>query len=120
VLRFRGGALGTLHLDYTQRLKRRRCEVVGTEGTLLWEGRGKTPDLSTIESYTVASGQWREIEAQAPVDPNECYLDEMGHFVRCLEGRETPQMTFAQAETVLRVALGAKRSAQTGEEWRAP
>ncbi len=120
VLRFRSGTLGALHLDYTQRLKRRRCEVVGSEGTLIWEGRGKTPDLSTIECYTVASGQWRLIEDQVSVDPNECYAHEMRHFLRCLDDREAPVMTLDQAESVLRVALGAKRSARTGEEWRAP
>jgi predicted dehydrogenase len=118
VLRFQSGALGSLHLDYTQRFKRRRSEVVGSEGTLIWEGRGKTPDLSTIECYTAGSEQWRQVEAAAAVDPNECYVDEMQHFLRCLEGREAPRMSLDQAEKVLRVALGAKRSGETGEECR--
>ena len=118
LLRFRSGALGSLHLDYSQRFKRRRCEVVGSEGTLIWEGRGKAPDLSTIECYTAASGQWRQVEADAVVEPNECYLDEMRHFLRCLDGREAPRMSLDQAEKVLRVALAAKRSGEIGEECR--
>src|SRR5436309_2376616 len=35
-LMHRGGVRSEIHLDYLQRWKRRGCEVVGSEGTLIW------------------------------------------------------------------------------------
>lgn len=120
VLRFKSGALGSVHLDYTQRFKRRRCEVVGSEGTLIWESRGRAPERSTLECYSAASGQWRWIEEAVEVDPNTGYVEEMKHFLQCLDGRAAPLQDIDQAGKVLRVTLAAKGSAETGREWRAP
>jgi predicted dehydrogenase len=38
VLRFRNGAIGSVHLDMLQRPATRTCRIVGTDGTVVWDG----------------------------------------------------------------------------------
>ena len=42
------------------------------------------------------------------------YIEEMRHFLRCLEGKEKPVQDVFEAERILSVALAAKKSAATG------
>jgi len=42
------------------------------------------------------------------------YLDELGHFMACLEGRETPMQDVFEGARVLEVALAAMRSSDIG------
>jgi hypothetical protein len=42
------------------------------------------------------------------------YLDELSHFMACLEGRETSMQDVFEGARVLEVALAAKRSSDTG------
>ncbi len=109
-LRARAGALVSVHLDYTQRVKRRRCEIVGTEGTLLWESRGKHPEVCRLERYSVSTDRWETSEDI--VDFNLPLRDEMAHFLRCLNGDEAPLQSVADAEEVLVVVDAARRASE--------
>jgi predicted dehydrogenase len=40
------------------------------------------------------------------------YLDEMRHFLRCLDGAETPALDLINAKRVLEIALAAKAAAE--------
>jgi predicted dehydrogenase len=40
------------------------------------------------------------------------YLDEMRHFLRCLDGAETPAVDIINAKQVLEIALAAKAAAE--------
>jgi len=109
MLRSCAGALVSVHLDYTQRVKRRRCEIVGTEGTLIWESRGKSPEHCTVERYSARTGRWDSSEET--VDFNQPLRDEMGHFLRCLAGTDRPLQDLAAAERALAVAAAAREAA---------
>jgi len=109
VLRSSGGALVSVHLDYTQRVKRRRCEIVGTEGTLIWESRDKNPERCAVERYSARTDRWESSEET--VDFNQPLRDEMGHFLRCLAGTERPLQDLAAAERALTVAAAAREAA---------
>jgi predicted dehydrogenase len=112
LLRARGGTLASVHLDYNQRLKRRGCEIAGTEGTLVWESRGKQPETCRIEKYVAAAGRWETSEET--VDFDQPFLDEMSHFLRCLNGDEVPLQSLADAERALAVVDAARRSSAEG------
>lgn len=114
LLRTRAGALVTVHLDYTQRVKRRRCSIFGAEGTLVWESRGKDPETLRVERYSAAAGAWEGRDET--VDPNQPFLDEMAHFLRCLGGAEAPMQDLAagaQAVAVTQTAASAARRRAT-------
>jgi predicted dehydrogenase len=110
VLRAASGAVVSVHLDYTQRLKRRRCEVLGSEGTLIWESRGKSPETCVTERYTAAAGRWEH--QQAPVDFDAPFREEMTHFLRCLSGEERPLQDLAAAARALAVVDTAREAAR--------
>ncbi len=47
-------------------------------------------------------------------DRNQMYLEEMRHFVRCVEGSESPLVDGREALRSLRLVEAAKRSATRG------
>jgi predicted dehydrogenase len=108
LLRAASGAVVTVHLDYTQRVKRRRCAVLGSEGTLIWESRGKSPERCVIERYTAADGCWQRREEV--VDFDAPFREEMMHFLRCLAGAERPLQDLAAAARTLAVVQTAREA----------
>jgi predicted dehydrogenase len=59
--------------------------------------------------------------ATAPVgdgDANLMYVEELRHFVRCLEGRESPMVDGLEALRSLRVVEAARTSSRDGRRVR--
>ncbi len=105
-LRFDSGALAQVHLDYIQCRYRRNLQVIGDEGVIVWD----------FPTHIVrVHGAERRGEETTPVndgDPNDVYLEEMRHFIRCLEGRESPLADGEEALRSIRLVEAAKRSAR--------
>ncbi len=109
LLRFRNGAIGEVHMDYVQRAYRRTCQIIGDEGTIVWDyGAGR------VSWFTARTGKWTAEEDPPGWEPNRMYVDEMRHFLECLEGRQTSALDCAEARRVLAIALAAKESNQAG------
>ena len=109
LLRFAGGTIGELHLDYIQRAYSRSCHIIGEEGTIHWdytEGQ--------VRWYSAKTGQWQHFANPEGWEPNQMYLDEIAHFLRCLQGEEKTALDAAEAKRVLEIALAAKRASQEG------
>jgi predicted dehydrogenase len=107
VLRFENGALGEVHLDYVQRVYHRTCQIIGEEGTLHWDYTS-----GQVRWYSAQSQAWQVFADPPGWEPNQMYVDEMKHFLRCLDGVEQPALDVFEAAQVLRVALAAKESAR--------
>lgn len=107
LLRYDSGLVVSLHLDYVQRWRQRRCEMIGQRGTVAWESR-------RAEVSVLHEGRTQPIRLgyEADEDPNHMYVEELRHFLRCLEGIETPCADLPWAMGVTRVALAAKESAR--------
>jgi len=109
ILRFASGALGAVSLDYVQRPRAHAFEVVGRKGRIVWnEGEG----IARLQD-----GETGEVEACAPppgFSRNAMFLDEMGHFLECLEGAAAPRCTLEDGIQALRISLAAERSARLG------
>lgn len=108
-LRFDSGAVAQLHLDYLQRSYRRNCEVIGERGVIVWDYIDRRVTL-----FTEAPDRWEGFGEPIDADHNEMFVEEMRHFVRCLEGREAPAVGGAEALATLRVVEAAKASAAEG------
>ena len=106
-LSFKDGAVGNVHLDMVQRCPARSCRVIGSDGTLTWDG-------ATHHSrwFSAQSGRWTDLHPPGEVDRNEAYMAEMRHFLDCVEGRATPAVTGDDGRQALAIALAAKRSSQ--------
>ena len=107
LLRFENGAVGEVHLDYIQRAYRRTCQIIGEDGTLHWDYTA-----GEVRWFSAQTKQWKTYGNPCGWEANQMYLDEMRHFLRCLEGEEKPVANVFDAARVLQIALAAKESAQ--------
>jgi predicted dehydrogenase len=110
LLWFKSGAIGEVHLDYTQRTYSRSCHIIGEEGTILWDFNDKQ-----VKMYSARTEEWQPFPEEPDYDINQMYIEEMQHFIDCIEGKDTPMSDLTQAKRVLEIALAAKKSAQTGK-----
>ncbi len=112
LLRFAGGAIGEVHLDYIQRAYSRNCQIIGEKGTIRWEFGGPT------RWYDAGQQSWAAFEEPSGWQVNQMYLDEIAHFLACLDGRASSPLDVTEGRRVLEVALAARRAAVTGDRVR--
>jgi predicted dehydrogenase len=106
LLRFEAGAIAEVHLDYLQRVYSRSCKLVGEHGTARWDYTKPELDL-----YLANVAEWKQHRLFEEWDPNVMYLDELRHFLRCLDGEEQPLADVAAGLRSLSLALAARTSA---------
>jgi predicted dehydrogenase len=104
LLKFSNNITANVHLDFIQRGYSRSCKLIGEEGTITWSYPEKK-----VKLYTAATKKWQETDIQ--FEPNEMYIAEMKHFIRCVKGEEKPAVDGATGQRVLEIALATKKSA---------
>ena len=109
LLQFRSGTIAEVHLDYVQRAYGRSCQIIGEEGTILWDFNEKL-----VKLYSAESRRWQVFPERPGYDLNEIYLGEMKHFLQCVEGKAKPVQDINLGKEILELALAAKESAETG------
>jgi len=107
LLRFENGAIGTVHLDYIQRIPNRTCRFIGEKGTVLWDYFAKK-----VCWFETGKDTWQAFE-YPEYERNDRFLAEMRHFLACLRGEEQPKVDLLTGSRVLKVALRAKESVMT-------
>lgn len=111
VARFEDDVLCEFHLDYVQRAYSRSCHVIGEAGTIRWDW-----DESAVRRYDPRRETWVEEATWGDEwESNRMYVDEMEHFVRCVERDSETRSPLAEGRDDLEVALAAKKSAETGQ-----
>jgi len=108
LLGFASGAVAEVHLDYVQRAYARSCQIIGEEGTILWDMNEKQ-----VKLYTAADKKWQVFPQAADYDINQMYIDQMQHFLDCLEGKAIPLQDINAGKKALEIALAAKQSAES-------
>jgi predicted dehydrogenase len=106
-LRFERGVLGNIHMDMIQRTPTRTCKLIGTEGTLIWDGFS-----NDVRLYSASDHVWQDIFPAQPLERNKMFLCEMEHFLDCVEHGTQPLVTGEDGVQVLKIALAAKESAR--------
>lgn len=107
VARFRGRAVGSIHLDMVDRSARSEVEIIGTASTLLVDLEGQA-----IRLWEPEARRWRPFTFEPGYD--RMYVDELDHFFACVKGRERPRVDLRQGYQVQRVLDACARSAQSG------
>ncbi|MBE3117166.1 MAG: hypothetical protein IMZ50_00235, partial [Candidatus Atribacteria bacterium] len=105
ILHFCNGAIGSVHLDMIQRAATRYCRIIGTEGTITWDGGSHQVRL--FSSLTKA---WADLHPAQSIDRNDMYLRELRHFLDCVRGVSEPVISGEEGRRVLQIALAAKQS----------
>jgi predicted dehydrogenase len=109
LLQFSSGTVGEVHLDYIQRSYHRSCQIIGEEGTITWDY-----DTGQVKMYLASNRSWTVFNQPPDFEPNQMYLDELRHFLRCLRREEASMLDVFEAKQVLKIALAAKESASQG------
>lgn len=109
ILRFRNGALGSIHLDMLQRSASRTCCIVGTEGTLAWDAMS-----NRVQRFSATKKIWEDLHPETSMDRNQMYVAELRHFLECVRENKAPAIGLSDGKRVLQIALAARRSSEEG------
>jgi predicted dehydrogenase len=106
LLRFAGGAIGSVHVDYVRRAPSRAIELVGEDGILRWDYH-----RNRIEQFSAANHQWRVEEGNPRFERNDTYLAELRQFADLVGGGPPgPLASGEHGAAVLALLLAARRS----------
>ena len=101
ILRFENGIIASIHLNMIERGYNRYCKVVGEKGSIKWIFKD-----NVLEFY---DGKSKElIMKKYEIDPNYSYLEELKHFLSCVENRAEPLSDLYSAKETLEVIMKIK------------
>ncbi len=113
LLKFKSGAIGEVHLDYTQRIYQRNYEFFGEKGTMAWDfSQGK------VRVYLASEKSWFEYAQPQGYDINQMYVEEMAHFLHSVQSASQTVTGFLAGQQVLDIILAAKTSSREGRAIR--
>jgi predicted dehydrogenase len=97
-----------LHQDFVQQPGERRLVLVGEHGKLEWSLSGRS-----LRRFS-AAGALCESHDYAEVPRNQLFLDELAHFLECVEQGTKPSASLRCGAESLAVALAILESQQSG------
>jgi predicted dehydrogenase len=110
-IKFRCGALASVHLDYVRRPAKHTLEIVGSGGTITWDNADGTACLAQVGPDGKA-GDWQLFPVPESFERNVMFLDEMRNFLAVVRGEAEPASTLDDGIYALKLALAAMRSGQ--------
>jgi predicted dehydrogenase len=109
LLRFANGVLGSVALDYIERPPSHGFRILGRKGSIRWKAPDGAARLFDAEQNSVQMAP-----SSRSYGRNRMFLDEMRHFLACLDGREAPLCSLDDGVRALQIALAAKKAAAEG------
>jgi predicted dehydrogenase len=109
ICRHATGALSEIHLDYVQSTSERGCQIVGEEGSIFWDFNARQ-----LRCYQAVTDRWTFHEEPEEWQLNQMYVDEMRHFLECVQTRRQTVLPIPEAVPIMQIAFAAKASARTG------
>ncbi len=98
---FENGIIASIHLNMIERGYSRYCKVVGEKGSIKWIFKD-----NILEFYDVDSKEL--IMKKYEIDQNNSYLEELKHFLSCVENRIEPLSNIYTAKDTLEVVIKMK------------
>ncbi len=109
ILQFENGIIAEIHVDYLQRFYQRNFEFFGEQGTIIWDTNAKTVVLR------VKDKDEQIFPLDENYDINQMYVDEVRHFLECVETRKNSKTTLQRGVEVLKLICSAKESAKNNK-----
>ena len=97
------GPVASLNMDFVRQDPVRFCEVIGTKGTLRWNGNG-----GAIAHFSPGGG-WRQIHGQRE-NCGQSYVLQLKSFLKSARNGLRPRVSGKDGLMVLKVVEAAKRS----------
>ncbi len=108
-LRFAGGALGGLHLDYNQQPPSHHLTVIGTNGSLKCDFADGTVNL-----YRADKKAWEAYPLPSGWERNVMFMEEMQHFLAVACGEAQPACTLQDGVRVMELIAAVLKSQKNG------
>ncbi len=105
MLRFENGALGFVHLDYIQRPPTHTLHITGQRGRILWDNADGAVYWSQDNTEV-----WQTEKMPTDFERNTLFLQEMKHFIACIESDTEPCVNLRDGIAALQIVLAAKTS----------
>lgn len=109
-LKFRNGVIGNVYLDYIEKPARHTLSIIGEQGTIQWDNTDGCARLFSGCTYE------EKYNASPDFERNTMFLGLADHFIKCIDGIESPLCTLHDGVQALRIALAARQSAKEGRE----
>ncbi len=109
-LRFEGGALGSLHLDYNQQPPEHEFRIIGTNGTIKWnlvDGAARI--------YRTEKKDWDVYPLPAEWERNVMFQEQTRHFVDIVNGKAEPSCTLEDGIQVMKIITSVHGIAEDGK-----
>lgn len=103
-IEFTSGVIGQVHLDFIQRPPAHKLQLLGENGRVEWD-------------YYAGTLRWQSVSGEVDIEKvpdgferNTMFLDEMRHFLECVEQRVPTRIPLQDGIAVLDIALRAEQS----------
>ena len=93
-----------LHIDYWQRPKVRTLKVIGSKKAVVWDAYG------SLDVFDHATGEKTTHDVPQGFERNTMFLDELRHFVECVETKKEPLTSLSQARDVVDIIERMKKA----------
>ena len=108
-LKAESGVLIQINFDLVARAPRCNFEIVGTDGTIIWDRTN-----SRIEYYTSESEEW-VVEDFKTEDTLQMYPNQAKYFIDCIKNNQKPNLDLYDGLKTQKVIDGAFQSSLTGK-----
>jgi len=107
LLQHRSGTLSSVHLNFVQRDYRRCCQIIGSEGTVYWDF-----EKHQVDVYGGDGKLDRVLQEPAGWQTNQMYLNEIAHFLECVDKKRATINPISSGLAALNIALAARQPHQ--------
>lgn len=106
ILNFKNNIVGSIHMDYLQRIGSRHLKIIGEKGTLEWNIKG-----AKLKYWFVEDKKWI-VDKLNGFDFNQTYIREVQYFLDCIKDDKTPKLDIRRGHETLKIALAVKKSSK--------
>lgn len=107
-LKSKSNVIAQIHLDFIQQCYSRNCKIIGEKGSIIWEYQN-----NFVKLYCDKTKKWKTFYTNAQT--NDMYIDEMKHFIDCINKKSRSLVDGDIGKKVLEIALAAKKSAKSSK-----
>ena len=124
LIEFKNNVIGQIHISYFQRPYFRSCKIKGTNGIIEWNSLD-----NNVNVFNMKQKKWKKMEiknnyklitggittGQTDKKLNQMYVEEIKHFMDCVNKRKITINDIVQGEKTLKIALAMKESSKKGK-----
>jgi predicted dehydrogenase len=108
LVEFRSGACARVHMDMIQQPPRRLCRLIGTDGTIEWDGIARQARL-----YRRSTADWIVLPCGA-IERNTLFRAQWAHFMARIADGAEPLVSGEEGCRVMDIVTAARQSSQSG------